>query len=57
MNLFHLVLAFLVLQRLAELVLARRNTARLLAAGAREHGRGHYPLFVVGNSLSNLQPT
>lgn len=47
MNLFHLVLAFLVVQRLAELVLARRNTARLLAAGAREHGSGHYPLFVV----------
>ena len=47
MNLFHLVLAFLVIQRLAELVLARHNTARLLAAGGREHAAGHYPLFVL----------
>jgi methyltransferase len=36
-----------VAQRLAELVLARRNAARLLAAGGREHGAGHYPLFFV----------
>lgn len=34
-------------QRLGELLLARRNTARLLAAGAREAGAGHYPLFVA----------
>ncbi len=34
-------------QRLLELVIARRNTARLLAAGAREVGAGHYPLFVA----------
>lgn len=34
-------------QRLGELVLAQRNTRRLLAAGAVEHGRGHYPLFVL----------
>lgn len=47
MNAFHAVVAFLVLQRLGELWLARRNTARLLAAGAVEHGRGHYSLFVV----------
>jgi methyltransferase len=47
MGAFHLVLAFLVVQRLAELVLARRNTARLLAEGAVEHGRGHYPLFIL----------
>ena len=33
-------------QRLAELVLARRNTRRLLAEGAREVGAAHYPLFV-----------
>ncbi len=47
MNLFHLVLAVLIVQRLAELVLANRNTRRLLAAGAEEHGRRHYPLFVL----------
>lgn len=34
-------------QRLAELAVARRNTARLLAQGAVEHGRGHYPLIVL----------
>lgn len=34
-------------QRLGELALAKRNTARLLAAGGVEHGRGHYPLFVL----------
>jgi methyltransferase len=33
--------------RLAELMLARRNTARLLAAGGVEHGAGHYPLFFL----------
>ena len=42
-----LFLGFLVLQRLSELVLARRNTARLLAEGAREVAPGHYPLIVA----------
>ncbi len=42
-----LILAFVTLQRLGELVLARRNTARLLARGAREAGAGHYPLIVL----------
>ncbi len=42
-----LFLAFLVLQRLGELALARRNTARLLAEGAREVAPGHYPLIVA----------
>jgi methyltransferase len=40
-------LAFLVVQRLSELVIARRNTARLLAGGAREVAPGHYPLIVA----------
>ncbi|WP_309607123.1 isoprenylcysteine carboxylmethyltransferase family protein [Phenylobacterium sp.] len=31
---------------MAELVLARRNTRRLLARGAREYGANHYPLIV-----------
>jgi methyltransferase len=34
-------------QRLAELAIAARNTRRLLARGAVEHGRGHYPLIVL----------
>lgn len=41
------VLAFVTLQRLGELVLARRNTAWLLARGAVEHSPGHYPLIVA----------
>lgn len=34
------------LQRLGELLLARRNLTRLLARGGREVGAGHYPLIV-----------
>jgi methyltransferase len=41
------ILALVVVQRLAELVLAARNTRRLLARGGREVGRGHYPLFIM----------
>ena len=42
-----MVVALVALQRLAELWVARRNTARLLARGAVEHGAGHYPLLVA----------
>jgi methyltransferase len=42
-----IILALVALQRLAELRLARRNEMRLLARGGIEHGRGHYPLFIV----------
>lgn len=41
------ILAFVLLQRLAELWLARRNTERLLDAGAIEHGAEHYPYIVL----------
>ena len=41
------IILLVVAQRLAELVLARRNTRRLLAEGAREVGAAHYPLFVA----------
>ena len=40
------ILAFVTVERLAELVLARSNSRRLLADGAREHGAAHYPLIV-----------
>lgn len=40
------LLAFVTIQRLAELVHAQRNTSRLIAAGAVEHGASHYPLMV-----------
>jgi methyltransferase len=41
------IVALVALQRLGELVVARRNTAALLARGGREIGRGHYPLFIL----------
>jgi methyltransferase len=47
MSLAALILGFVTLQRLGELVLARRNTARLLARGAQEVGGHHYPLIVL----------
>ena len=42
----YLILALVTLQRLGELVLAERNTRRLLGRGAHEVGRNHY-VFVV----------
>jgi methyltransferase len=40
------LLALVALQRLADLVVARRNTKRLMQAGATEIGAAHYPLIV-----------
>lgn len=44
------VLALVVAQRLGELALASSNTRKLLARGAREVGRAHYPLFIALHS-------
>jgi methyltransferase len=41
------ILALVTIERLGELWLANRNTKRLLAEGAQEHGAGHYPLIVA----------
>ena len=41
------VLAFVTLQRLAELALSQRNTRRLLARGGYEVAPGHYPFLVT----------
>ncbi|MCA0431655.1 MAG: hypothetical protein LCH46_00185 [Proteobacteria bacterium] len=41
-----ILLAFVTLQRAAELVIAHRNTKHLLARGAVEVGAGHYPVMV-----------
>ena len=41
------VLAFVTLQRLAELALSQRNTKRLLARGGYEAAPGHYPFLVT----------
>lgn len=51
MTLGILILALVTLQRLFELWLSNRNTRRLLAQGAREHGRSHYPLIVAVHVL------
>ena len=47
MNLPLIVILLVAAQRLVELAIARRNTARLLAAGGVEAGAAHYPLFVL----------
>ena len=41
------ILGLVTLERIAELWLARSNTQRLLAQGAREHAPGHYPPIVA----------
>lgn len=41
------VIGFVIVQRLAELALAARNTRALRRQGAVEHGNGHYPLFIL----------
>jgi methyltransferase len=41
------ILAFVTLQRLAELWLSNRNTRALMAQGGVEHSAGHYPLIVA----------
>lgn len=45
------LLALVTAERLAELWLARRNTAALLARGAVEVAAGHYPLIVALHAL------
>ncbi len=46
-----LFLSFIIIQRLSELVIARRNTARLLEQGAYEIGAAHYPVMVGMHSV------
>lgn len=45
------LLTLVTVERLAELWLARRNTADLLSRGAFEVGAGHYPLIVLLHAL------
>ena len=45
------VLLLATLQRLIELVIANRNTRALLAEGAYEVGRGHYPAIVFLHTI------
>lgn len=46
-----LLLGFVTAQRLIELIVARRNTARLLADGGRELGALHYPFIVAFHTV------
>ncbi len=47
MTLPYAIMAFVTLQRISELVIAQSNTKALLARGATEHGRSHYPVMVA----------
>ncbi len=47
MSALHLVVGFLVFQRLVELAIARRNHRYLLARGAVEFGQRHYAALVA----------
>ena len=47
MNWVVVILAFVTLQRLGELFLAKRNTTKLLASGGYEIGAAHYPIIVA----------
>lgn len=40
-------IGFIALERLAELVIARRDAAWSFVRGGVEHGRGHYPVMVL----------
>lgn len=51
MKFFIPILIFTILQRLYELRVAKRNTHRLLAKGAREFGAKHYWLIVSLHTL------
>lgn len=50
-QLYLLLILTLYGERLVELVVSRRNIRRLLARGAREYGRGHFPPMVVFHTL------
>ncbi|HEY5427001.1 MAG TPA: isoprenylcysteine carboxylmethyltransferase family protein [Candidatus Tumulicola sp.] len=47
MSVLWIVLGLVVVQRVVELLYARRNAVRLLARGGVEAGASHYPLFVL----------
>ncbi len=51
MSVAPVVLALVTVQRLGELVLARRNTAALMRRGAIEVAPGHYPAIIACHTL------
>jgi methyltransferase len=44
---FTLFITFVILLRISELILARRNEKWLLQNGAKEYGKEHYPYIVA----------
>jgi methyltransferase len=46
-----IILGLVTAQRAAELVVSHRNTSRLMARGALEVARGHYPFMVAVHAL------
>ncbi len=44
---FTIILSFVILQRLIEVVIAKRNEKRMLAKGAYEVGASHYPIMIT----------
>ena len=49
-----LFMAVLLVERVVELAVSRRNTAALKAQGANEYGAGHFPLLVFIHALFPL---
>ncbi|MEI8278734.1 MAG: isoprenylcysteine carboxylmethyltransferase family protein [Bacteroidota bacterium] len=49
--LFTAFLSFIILQRLSELLIAKRNEKWLLKNGAIEYGKAHYPVIVLMHTL------
>lgn len=47
MNIFGILIAFVCLQRIVELVIARRNEKWMLEKGGYEAGASHYPFIVA----------
>lgn len=48
---FLIFITFIVLQRLSELIIARRNEKWLLSQGAIQYGREHYPFMIALHTL------
>jgi methyltransferase len=47
---FYVFVGFIIVQRLTELIIARRNERWMKAKGAVEFGSGHYPIMVLLHS-------
>ena len=48
---FILFISFFILQRLSELLIARRNEKWLLAKGAVQYGQSHYPFMIALHTI------